>query len=77
MSDEEMATLAKEKGISVEAAIEAVTHYLPLKQMAAPEEIASCAEFLASDNTAFVTGAVLVVDSGCVVDVDPSTFMSL
>ncbi len=76
MSDEEMATLAKEKGISVEAASEAVTRYLPLKRMAAPEEIATCAEFLVSDNASFVTGAVLVADGGgYAVDVGSLAFM--
>jgi NAD(P)-dependent dehydrogenase (short-subunit alcohol dehydrogenase family) len=78
MSDEEMATLASEKGISVEAALEAVTRYLPLKRMAAPEEIAACAEFLASDNASFVTGATLVADGGgCAVDVGSLAFMPL
>lgn len=76
MSDDEMAALAQEKGISVEAAVEAVTRHLPLKRMAAPEEIAACAEFLVSDDASFVTGAVLVADGGgCVVDVGTLAFM--
>jgi meso-butanediol dehydrogenase/(S,S)-butanediol dehydrogenase/diacetyl reductase len=76
MSDDEMAALAGEKDISVEAAVDAVTRYLPLKRMAAPEEIAACAEFLVSDDASFVTGAVLVADGGgCVVDVGTLAFM--
>jgi meso-butanediol dehydrogenase / (S,S)-butanediol dehydrogenase / diacetyl reductase len=76
MSDDEMAALAEEKGITVEAAVDAVTRHLPLKRMAAPEEIAACAEFLVSDDASFVTGAVLVADGGgCVVDVGTLAFM--
>jgi len=64
MSEMEMAALAESKGIEVEAAVRAVTRFLPLRRMAAPEEIAACAEFLASDDASFVTGAVLTADGG-------------
>jgi NAD(P)-dependent dehydrogenase (short-subunit alcohol dehydrogenase family) len=78
MSEEEMAALAEEKGISVNASIEAVTRHLPLARMAAPAEIAACAEFLASDDASFVTGAVLMADGGgSVVDVGTLAFASL
>jgi meso-butanediol dehydrogenase/(S,S)-butanediol dehydrogenase/diacetyl reductase len=76
MSDDETAALAAEKGIPVEAAVDAVTRHLPLKRMAAPEEIAACAEFLISDDASFVTGAVLVADGGgCAVDVGTLAYM--
>jgi NAD(P)-dependent dehydrogenase (short-subunit alcohol dehydrogenase family) len=77
MSDEEMAALARERNISVPEAVHEVTKYLPLKRMATPEEIAPCAEFLASDDASFVTGAVLVADGGgSIVDVGTLAFCS-
>jgi NAD(P)-dependent dehydrogenase (short-subunit alcohol dehydrogenase family) len=36
----------------------------PLGRLAAPEEIAAAALYLASDDAAFMTGASLVIDGG-------------
>jgi NAD(P)-dependent dehydrogenase (short-subunit alcohol dehydrogenase family) len=36
----------------------------PLKRMARPEEIAAAALFLASEDAAFITGHILLVDGG-------------
>ena len=47
------------------AALKAAT---PLKRMALPEEIAGAVAFLASDDAAFVTGAVLPVNGGLRMD---------
>lgn len=47
-----------------EAARVAMTNTQALKRMAAPEEIASAAHYLASDEAAFVTGSSLIIDAG-------------
>ena len=76
MSEEEMATIAANKNISVQEALDLTVKYLPLQRMAEPDEIATCAEFLASDDDSFVTGITLVADGGgeCV-DVGSLSFL--
>lgn len=75
MSRDEMRSLAQAKGISVEQATDETTRYLPLRRMAEASEIAACAEFLASEEASFVTGATLVADGGGdVVDVGTLAF---
>jgi meso-butanediol dehydrogenase / (S,S)-butanediol dehydrogenase / diacetyl reductase len=64
MSEDEMESYGKSKGISRDEAIQYATRFLPLQRMASPEEIAKCIEFLSSDDAAFVTGSILVADGG-------------
>ena len=44
--------------------LERLVAHTALKRMATPEEVASCIMFLASDDSSFVTGEVLIVDGG-------------
>ncbi|NOX51783.1 MAG: SDR family oxidoreductase, partial [Gammaproteobacteria bacterium] len=64
MSDDEMQQLADRRGITFDEAVAMTVAHLPLARMAQPGEIAACAEFLASDDASFVTGATLVADGG-------------
>ena len=43
---------------------EAIRRMIPIGRIATPEEVASCALFLASDDARYVTGNVLFVDGG-------------
>ena len=45
-----------------QSALEAAMNAVPLKRMGKPEEIAAAAAFLASDDAAYITGAVLSID---------------
>jgi NAD(P)-dependent dehydrogenase (short-subunit alcohol dehydrogenase family) len=49
---------------SAEASWQALSQDVPLKRFAKPEEIAAAILYLASDESAYVTAAELVIDGG-------------
>lgn len=64
MSEREMDALAAARGLTREEAFGLVSSDLPLRRVAEPEEIAAACLFLASRESSFITGAVLVADGG-------------
>jgi len=64
MSAMEMESAALTNRSTPEQEFEALARRIALRRVADPAEIASCCLFLASDESSFVTGAVLVVDGG-------------
>jgi NAD(P)-dependent dehydrogenase (short-subunit alcohol dehydrogenase family) len=64
MSEFEMQAAAQSQNTSVEAEFEKLASRIALRRVAQPEEMASCALFLASDEASFVTGTVLLADGG-------------
>lgn len=64
MADDEMDILVDRDGITREDAYRLVTKDVPLRRPAAPEEIAAICLFLASDESAIMTGSVVVADGG-------------
>jgi NAD(P)-dependent dehydrogenase (short-subunit alcohol dehydrogenase family) len=50
--------------VTIEEAIKESSAYIPMGRFGKPEEIAKAALFLASDDSSFVTGHLLLVDGG-------------
>ncbi|HYW76496.1 MAG TPA: SDR family oxidoreductase [Gammaproteobacteria bacterium] len=64
MSEMEMGWAAEAAGTDRETEFERLARRVALGRVADPSEIASCCLFLASDESSFVTGTVLVADGG-------------
>ena len=57
-------TQAEATGLTTEAIADQMTHEIPAKRFAKPEEIAAMAAFLASPAAAYINGTSIPVDGG-------------
>ncbi len=70
MLEEALQPLAETLGTDVNGVFARISSNVPLRRVAAPGEIAGICSYLASDDSAFMTGSVLLLDGGAaVVDV--------
>ena len=70
MTDPAVGLLMRAHGLSREEAQNRLTQFNPISGMAAPDDVARCIEFLATDASACVTGTILMADNGqSIVDV--------
>jgi NAD(P)-dependent dehydrogenase (short-subunit alcohol dehydrogenase family) len=70
MLEKSLAPLAEVLGTDLEGVFGRISSMVPLRRTARPGEITGICSYLASDDSTFMTGAVLVVDGGAaIVDV--------
>ncbi len=70
MLEEAVSGMAKDMGTEMECLMDQFCSHVPLRRVSRPDEMAGVCTFLASEDSSFMTGAVLVVDGGAnVVDV--------
>ena len=69
MLAEAMSGLAEAQGVDADGAMNLLTQYLPLPRPCEPIEIAYAAVYLGSNESSYMTGAVMAIDGGaCIVD---------
>jgi NAD(P)-dependent dehydrogenase (short-subunit alcohol dehydrogenase family) len=70
MLEQALTPLGKALGTNVEGVFDRISANVPLRRVASPEEITGICVYLASDESTFMTGAVLMHDGGAsVVDI--------
>ncbi len=77
MTERALQHVGDRNGIALAEMMRRVTANYPLRRMAEPDEIAASIEFLASAQSSFVTGAMLLADGGgSIVDIGTLEFQS-
>lgn len=71
MLEHSMTPLAQATKTDIPGALLTLTKFTPLKRPASPSEISGAVVYLASDDSTFMTGAVLMLDGGAAI-VDPN-----
>ncbi len=70
MLENSLGSLRKALNTDVDGVFNFVSSMVPLRRFAMPHEVSGICSFLASDDSLFMTGAVLLIDGGAaVVDV--------
>ena len=70
MLEHSLSPLAEAIETDLEGVFQSITSMVPLKRTASPSEVSGICSYLASDDSTYMTGAVLLVDGGAaIVDV--------
>ena len=67
MLEEAVSGIAKGMGTDVDGILARFSSHVPLRRVSEPAEMAGVCTFLASDDSSFMTGAILVVDGGATI----------
>jgi meso-butanediol dehydrogenase/(S,S)-butanediol dehydrogenase/diacetyl reductase len=78
MLEEAMAPLAATLKTDISGAFAKMTSLSPLRRVGLPDEVTGMCSYLASDDSMFTTGAVLIIDGGAsVVDINGAVLSSI
>jgi meso-butanediol dehydrogenase / (S,S)-butanediol dehydrogenase / diacetyl reductase len=78
MLEEAMAPMARALQTDISGAFAKMTSLSPLRRVGLPDEVSGICSYLASDDSLFTTGAVIVIDGGAsVVDVNGAVLSSI
>ena len=67
MFEDTLGKVAHAKGTDIESLLKQFSAPVPLRRVSNPDEMAGVCAFLASEDSSFMTGAVLVVDGGAII----------
>ena len=77
MLEEALTPLAENLTTDIDGVFARISSNVPLRRVAAPDEITGVCSFLASDDSSFMTGSVLLLDGGAsIVDVSGAALSS-
>ncbi|MCF8146430.1 MAG: SDR family oxidoreductase [Deltaproteobacteria bacterium] len=77
MLEEALSPLTEVLSTDVDGVFDCISSNVPLRRVAAPDEISGICSYLASDDASFMTGSVLLIDGGAsIVDVSGAALSS-